>query len=98
MTVAYGRFIAYSNIVLGAIIGLLIAIPISPLLPSMPLVAVSAISSTLLGAMVGRRRGESRGFLYFALVAVLVLASTISRSFITPQESVTNDQSQRGSL
>jgi len=98
VTVAYGRFIAFSNIVLGAIIGLLIAIPISPLLSSMPLVAVTAITSILLGAMVGKRRGESRGFLYFALVAVLVLASTISGSFIAPRESLTNDKSPSGTL
>jgi hypothetical protein len=80
----YARFLAFSNVVLGAIVGVLIAIPLTPAVSSGPLAGTLVLASGLLGAAVGRKRGASRGFLYFALVAVLVLASLVSRSIVPP--------------
>jgi hypothetical protein len=80
----YGRFIAFSNIILGTFVGVLIALPLTPTVSSAGLSAALVLGSALLGGAIGRKRGESRGFLYFALVAVLVLSSVISRAFVPP--------------
>lgn len=76
----YVQFIRLCNIALGGLIGFLIAVPMLPLLGSPIGGALLLGGSTVLGLAVGKRRGASRGFLYFALVAALVLSSVISRS------------------
>jgi len=76
----YDRFIRLCNFILGALIGFLIAVPMLPLLNSPLGGGVLLLVSTVLGGAVGKKRGASRAFLYFALVAALVLSSVISSS------------------
>lgn len=64
-------FIRYANIVLGGLLGVLIAIPVSSEAP------FQLILGLVLGALVGYRRRDSRLFMYMTIVFVLILSSLI---------------------
>ena len=75
------QFRVYACVLLGAMSAALIAMPLAlgqvkePLLGTLLIVACA-----LLGARIGYRRRNSAGFLYFALVCVLILSTLISFS------------------
>jgi 4-amino-4-deoxy-L-arabinose transferase-like glycosyltransferase len=77
----YLRFRQYATIFLGGLTGLLIFYPLatsyffSPVLPYL-IFAFSFIA----GALVGYRRRNSGIFLYFCMIAIIILAVVISSS------------------
>ncbi len=80
---AFHTFRTFASVVLGALIGLLIALPLA--LPS-GYNLVLIVPFVIMGGVIGYRRRESRGFLYFSFVAVLLLSSLVSRSMIVPPQ------------
>lgn len=68
-----------SAIILGGMAGYLIGIPLD-VSQKLPFPATPLF--TLAGALVGWRRRESRGFIYFSAVCVLMLATLVSFSMI----------------
>ena len=75
-------FISFICPVLGAITGLLIAIPASSIVSSQDSLASFASLALILlltcaGGAVGYRRRASREFFYFTLVAILVLSALV---------------------
>ena len=68
-------------VVLGALMGLLIVLPLTLGFGSSPLRTLSAlVIGTLLGGAVGYRRRESRLFLYFSIVSVALLSGVLVSS------------------
>ncbi|MCB0321147.1 MAG: LPXTG cell wall anchor domain-containing protein [Bdellovibrionales bacterium] len=76
----YHTFKTLSAVILGSLTGLLIAFPIATGADAQ-IGALAMIAGIGAGGLVGYRRRESRGFLYFSFVAILVLAGTISTSY-----------------
>lgn len=80
---AFHAFRTFASVILGALIGLLISLPI--VLPS-GYHFLFVLPFIIVGGMIGYRRRESRGFLYFSFVAVLLLSSLVSKSLIVPPQ------------
>lgn len=82
---AYQKFQTIACCALGALMGLLIAVPIVVPLLSNPFAQLAVLLLfTVIGFRIGYRRRGSRGFLYFALVGVLILAGIVSESVEYP--------------
>lgn len=78
----YPEFMKFAAILLSALVGVLIAFPLiiagdANNLYFLPIAA-------LLGGLVGYRRRNSRIFLYFCMLAVIILAFVISSSVVSP--------------
>lgn len=71
-----------SAVILGAMAGYLIGMPLD-VSQKMPLPVTPL--STLAGALIGWRRRESRPFIYFSAICVLMLATLVFFSMI-PKE------------
>ncbi|WKZ57970.1 MAG: hypothetical protein QY326_04695 [Bdellovibrionota bacterium] len=74
---------AISSVMLSTLVGLLIVLPVLP--------QMSPTSGAFLGAagaaagfLIGRRHRQSRGFFYFSLVCVLMLAMLVSFNLESP--------------
>jgi uncharacterized membrane protein HdeD (DUF308 family) len=80
------RFQSIASVVLGAITGLLIALPFSISGGAIVMGALFLILGGAAGAYIGYRRRENRAFLYLCFGAILILAGTISNSFEPPSE------------
>lgn len=80
---SYDTFLRLCNTGLGALAGALIGLPAASLGQSPPISFTIVILTTVLGGAIGRKRGASRPFLYFALVVVLVLAGLVSNSLFS---------------
>lgn len=61
------------NVAFGALLGVLIALPLVANLTSVPMMLGEIIAGAL-GAAVGYRRRTSRSFFYFAAICILVLS------------------------
>ena len=77
------RFLQISCVVLGALTGCLIGIPLAVQSGSASGIWI-VFSFSALGGLIGYRRRTSRAFLYFCLGAVLILSSLVSFSLIVP--------------
>ena len=79
-------FQSIAAVVLGTILGLLIALPIAPLSAAQGASPVSGILLLLAsggaGALIGHRRRHNKSFLYFCFAAILILSGTITSSII----------------
>ncbi|MCB0335566.1 MAG: hypothetical protein KDD62_04650 [Bdellovibrionales bacterium] len=73
-------FLHGATIVLSALLGTLLALPLLGSGLPAPLIAVGAV----LGALIGWRRKESRFFFYFVLLGVLAMASLLSFEMSAP--------------
>jgi hypothetical protein len=80
MEPSYDSFLRLCNTGLGALAGALIGLPGASLAPSPLSGGLLVVATTALGGAVGRRRGASRPFLYFALIVVIVLAGVVSNA------------------
>lgn len=70
----FSRFREYASIVLGSLMGALIAMPVAAEAnAALMLVPLGAV----LGGLVGYRRRASTFFLYFCIVCILILSSVI---------------------
>jgi uncharacterized membrane protein len=74
------RFLKFTNITLGVMCGLLIALPVSFSLSNPIVGGLSVLILSALGGFSGYRRANSRAFMYFCIVAVGVLSSIITFS------------------
>lgn len=79
METAVTQFLPFANVILGLLMGLLVGIPVSWSMTPVPAIATLIIAVfTGLGGLAGYRRRNSRGFMYLAIISVLVLTSIIS--------------------
>lgn len=79
--VRYEKFTDGVSVLLGALMGLLVAIPLaSTELRSSG--AILVVGATVFGGLTGFRRRKSRAFLYFCLIGICVLSSLISFSLV----------------
>ena len=76
MTVQAPDFVSFANIILGVVVGVLVGIP-PALMHGGSITLLAAPLFGVLGGVSGYRHRRSRGFLYLALVAILVLSSLI---------------------
>lgn len=75
----YAKFFAAACIILGALAAALISIPLSyKLTQGANPIIITAM--TLLGALIGYRRRNSRAFFYAALLAILLISSLFVRT------------------
>lgn len=74
------NFIAFANIFLGLLCGLLIALPLATTMDS-PYPGLGLIVfSCLFGALAGYKRGDNRAFMYMCIAFVCILSTLISFS------------------
>lgn len=84
-TIPVTRFQTCASVALGGMIGTLIALPFA--LPQGSIGALYLLPLLFLGGMIGYRRRESRAFLYFSFVAILLLSSLLSESLVEESTS-----------
>jgi len=77
----YMRFRRYASMLLAGMTGLMIAYPYALGYLGTPYKSyLILISSFIAGVLIGYRRRNSRIFLYFCMLAIIILASVISLS------------------
>ncbi len=77
-------FYAIASIVMGAFVGLLIAIPITVSTTSRAVAGATLLGLPLLGLLSGYRRRHSRIFFYLCLIAIVVLSTILTMN--APQQ------------
>jgi len=71
----------FGNVIMGAIIGLLIGLPIALSKEAFVIVLVTLP----LGTLIGYRHRKSRLFLYFSVICVLILSWLVSFQMVAPE-------------